>query len=74
MSDEQNEQEPVATPTAQPDEQPTEEAADQPTEEPERTEVDEKMDRVYPNRAMTAEERPPIPEGGIEESPEVDEG
>jgi len=39
-------------------------------EEGTRTEVDERMDRIYPNRAMTAEERPPIPEGGIEQSPE----
>lgn len=32
------------------------------------------LDQSYPNRDMTAEERPPIPEGGIEPSPEVTPG
>jgi len=32
----------------------------------------ELQDQSYPNRNMTAEERPEIPESGIEESPEVD--
>lgn len=70
MSDEPNEQEPTLAPVEEPDQRAEKPTEDQPTEEPTRTEVDERMDRIYPNRHMTAEERPPIPEGGIEPSPE----